>query len=105
VESRRWTFVRPTERLELRQSENTGTYRLTVDCNGSPRSYEFSNEAEVTRFQADMEVFLLNTGWTFLDFSPDRRRGRDRRGFPRIEERRRWWTDGVQDLKKVVWGG
>src|ERR1044071_4921476 len=58
MEPRRWTFVRPAEHLELRQSETTGTYYLTVDCNGSPRAYEFPSEAAVARFQTDMEVFL-----------------------------------------------
>ena len=39
---------------------------------------------------------LLRTGWLLLTYAPDRRR-RDRRRFPRAtNDRRRWWTDGVE---------
>ena len=52
-----------------------------------------------------METFLLKTGWVLTSFSPERRGGRDRRSFPRIDdERRRWWTDGIAAKLKVVWG-
>jgi hypothetical protein len=47
----------------------------------------------LTTFQADMEAFLVQSGWSFEAFSPDRRSGRDRRQFPRVSDRRRWWTD------------
>jgi hypothetical protein len=43
-----------------------------------------------------METLLLKTGWTFQGYEPDRRTGRDRRGWPRrSNDRRRWWTDGM----------
>ena len=99
-----WAFVRGTHRLELRQGETPEGYLLQVTCDGTPRSYEFPSFQVFTRFQSDMEAFLLKTGWTFVTFSPDRRRGRDRRTFPRPDERRRWWTDATGDKKKVVWG-
>jgi hypothetical protein len=44
-----------------------------------------------------MEHFLIKTGWSLEQFSPDRRTGQDRRGFPRVDvDRRRWWTDGLR---------
>jgi len=46
------------------------------------------------RFQADMETLLTHTGWSFVGFQPERRGRRDRRTMPRMNERRRWWTDG-----------
>jgi hypothetical protein len=43
---------------------------------------------------------LVHSGWTLLEFEPDRRAGGDRRGFPRKHnDRRRWWTDGAQPVK------
>jgi hypothetical protein len=66
-----------------------------VTENGTPRSFFFSDLDRLVAFQADMEAFLVRSGWSLLGFSPDRRRGRDRRHFPRPTERRRWWTDGV----------
>jgi hypothetical protein len=100
-----WTFVREDHRLDVAQHRAGEGWLLVITRNDSPSSYEFSSLTALTRFQSDMEAFLLKTGWRFLEFSPERRRGRDRRTFPRIEERRRWWTDGTADLNKVVWGG
>jgi hypothetical protein len=50
-----------------------------------------------------MEAMLVQTGWSFVEFSPDQRAGRDRRGWPRLpNDRRRWWTDGVQQTESDV---
>jgi hypothetical protein len=62
--------------------------------NDSSRTFTFPSEAATERFKADMETLLLNTGWSFAGYMPDRRGRRDRRTFPRPIERRRWWTDG-----------
>ena len=67
---------------------------LVLSGDGQDRSYYFADIVPLVRFQDDMEAFLLQTGWSFAGFSPDRRTGRDRRTFPRLTERRRWWTDG-----------
>jgi hypothetical protein len=61
-----------------------------------PRRYSFKDWSTLNAFQADMEAFLLNAGWTLLQYSPERRRGRDRRTLPRREDRRRWWTDSTE---------
>jgi len=99
-----WRFERQGQRLEIRRAEATAGVRLEVTVNGSPRSYPFADLAAAIRFQSDMEDFLLKTGWSFVEFAPERRTGRDRRDFPRLSERRRWWTDGMTTLKKIVWG-
>jgi hypothetical protein len=98
-------FVRGAEYIEVTQRLLADGPELVVAHNGTPRSYGFDSVGRLARFQTDMETFLLNTGWQFRQFSPERRRGRDRRGFPRVVERRRWWTDGTVEAKKVVWGG
>lgn len=100
-----WMFVRGAECIEVTQRALAEGPELVVAHNGTARSYGFDSVSRLARFQTDMETFLLNTGWQFRQFSPERRRGRDRRGFPRVAERRRWWTDGTVEAKKVVWGG
>ncbi len=93
-----WTFTRGTERLEItRETVDDGT-TLVVAGDGAPRSYFFRDFNRLEVFQRDMETLLLKTGWTFQAFAPDRRTGRDRRGWPRrSNDRRRWWTDGRGD--------
>jgi hypothetical protein len=97
-----WTFGRREERVRLRREETTGGLLLIVDENGAPRSYFFNDAATLVAFQSDMEAFLVRTGWTLLEFSPDRRTGLDRRHFPRMTERRRWWTDGLERSQAVA---
>jgi len=101
-----WTFERGKEQLTVMRAKDCDPLVLTVVLEGeSPRCYEFDYAYELTRFQTNMETFLLKTGWVLSGFSPERRRGRDRRSFPRIDdERRRWWTDGIAAKLKVVWG-
>jgi len=89
-----WTFARGSSRLTLRRQDAEGGMVLVVTENGTPRSYFLDEIAKLTTFQVDMEAFLIGSGWSFVAFSPERRTGRDRRTFPRISDRRRWWTDG-----------
>lgn len=97
-----WTFGRREERVRLRREETTDGLLLIVDENGSPRSYFFSDANSLVAFQSDMEAFLVRTGWSLLEFTPDRRTGLDRRQFPRMSERRRWWTDGLVRTQSVT---
>ena len=83
----------------LTREETTNGVNLVVASEGAPRVYAFSDLVPLVRFQSDMEAFLLRTGWQFVEFTPDRRSGTDRRDFPRrANDRRRWWTDGVKLL-------
>ena len=90
--------MRGGERLELtREGVDAGT-TLVVAGDAAPRSYFFHDTARLDIFQSDMETLLLKTGWTFQAYSPNRRAGHDRRGWPRrTNDRRRWWTDGRGD--------
>ena len=92
-----WTFHRGSERLVLQRRETDEGHELHVSGTADPRTHHFRDLASLVQFQCDMEEFLLKTGWSFEEFSPDRRKGGDRRGFPRIDnDRRRWWTDGLR---------
>lgn len=96
-----WTFGRQHERLSIGRRPDVCV--LVIVTPGEEREHRFADLSTLISFQADMETFLLKTGWTLLRFSPERRGGRDRRRFPRLDERRRWWTDSLE-MGKVVWG-
>jgi len=101
VDAPRWVFVRGDTRLELSREETPTGVNLIVSGEGLPRAFAFGNVERLVRFQSDMEALLLRTGWTFSRFAPDRRSNRDRRAFPRLLERRRWWTDGVRLVSRL----
>ena len=91
-----WTFSRGNDTLEIRRHTLDDGVVLAIGGDGEPRSYFFRDRDRLETFQRDMETLLLKTGWMFVGFSPDRRNGRDRRGWPRrSDDRRRWWTDGA----------
>jgi hypothetical protein len=96
-----WTFVKAENRLEVCCEETDDGAVMVITENAGSRSYKFQTRAALVRCQTDMEKFLLRTGWTFLGFSPDRRTGRERRRFPRLLERRRWWTDGLPPPRRT----
>lgn len=95
-----WTFARRDERIQLRRQETPEGALLVVTENGTPRSYFFSDPTRLIAFQSDMEGFLVRTGWVLHEFSPERRSGRDRRTFPRLDERRRWWNDSFRPVEQ-----
>ena len=92
-----WTFDRQGEQLLVQRDTRDGaSCALIVTRGGESRTIEFAELPALVRFQSDMDTFLLRTGWLLLNYAPDRRR-RDRRTFPRVtNDRRRWWTDGVE---------
>jgi hypothetical protein len=55
-----------------------------------PRRYSFKDWQTLNTFQADIEAYLMKSGWKLLQYSPERRQGHDRRGLRRLQERRRW---------------
>ena len=88
-------FVRAGQRIELQRQETDTRALLMMSGAGAPRSYQFEDVIALVRFQSDMEALPLKTGWSFNEFLPDRRSVADRRTWPRLTERRRWWTDGL----------
>src|SRR5262249_22799465 len=91
-----WKFVRGNDTLEITREDLEDGITLVIAGDGTPRSYFFRETHRLETFQRDMETLLLKTGWTFQRYEPDRRSGRDRRGWPRrSNDRRRWWADGL----------
>jgi len=102
-----WTFVRgdkDKEELTIVRDEEAGPsgVRLVIIAGGTTRSFDFADLMAAVRFQCDMEAFLLKSGWSFSAFAPQRRLNHDRRSFPRVRERRRWWTDGTVSVKEFL---
>jgi hypothetical protein len=97
VEKAVWAFTRNGRRFEIRcEPAPDGALLVLTHDHDEPRTYFFASMPPLISMQAGMEAMLMRTGWAFESFSPDRRTGRDRRGLPRIaNDRRRWWTDGV----------
>ncbi len=97
-----WTFGKENERISLgRRSESC--VLIVVRARDEMHEYRFADPSSLRVFQADMEAFLLKTGWSLLKYAPERRhRDRDRRRFPRLAERRRWWTDAQVPAKVRV---
>ena len=101
-----WTFGKGKERISLGRRPDSCVL-IVVRGRDQVREYRFADVTRLRVFQSDMEGFLRKTGWTLLSYSPERRRrDRDRRRFPRLEERRRWWFDArPAERDKAVWGG
>ena len=77
----------------MQRGDDLGLHLLIMG--NETRRIPFKSHDALVQFQQVLEAFLLQTGWSFIAFSPERRRGRDRRRFPRDRaDRRRWWTDG-----------
>jgi len=95
-----WVFARDNQRITItRIGDGDARATLVVALEAdSPRAYAFDDVFALARFQNDMEQFLVATGWSLVEFSPERRVGRDRRNFPRLTERRRWWSDAIGRL-------
>jgi hypothetical protein len=92
-----WTFRRRDDRLTIRREQTERAWQLVVVDSGATRLFTFTDLDRLVVFQLDMEAFMVRTGWSLVDFTPDRRTGSDRRGFPREDnDRRRWWTDIVR---------
>ena len=101
-----WTFGKEKARISLGRRPDSCVL-IVVRGRDQVREYRFADVTRLRVFQTDMEGFLRKTGWTLLSFSPERRRrDRDLRRVPRLEERRRWWSDARSaERDKEVWCG
>jgi hypothetical protein len=72
-----WVFARDTTTIRvLRLPEG----RLQIESSeGQTREFSFPDLDELTAFHLGFEQHLVATGWSLVEFSPERRSGRDRR--------------------------
>jgi hypothetical protein len=68
-----WIFERDAHRLRLhRHAGQRDRSVLVVALDDAPaRSYSFADACTLVHFQADMEQFLVATGWSLREFSHD----------------------------------
>jgi hypothetical protein len=97
--SRAWTFAKGGDELIVEQwiEGDAVTVILTrSDEAGTEtrRVYDFADERAAEEFRSDLDQSLLQFGWIFIGYLPNRRRRHDRRSDLRSSDRRRWWTDG-----------
>ena len=96
-----WTFGKDKERISLGRRSDSCTL-IVVRARDEVCEYHFADVSALCVFQIDMEAFLIKTGWSQLNYFPERRgRERDRRRSPRLAERRRWWN-GTNERTKIV---
>jgi hypothetical protein len=75
-----WTFRRDDERLQLRIAKLEDGISLVEHHEGLPdRSYFFPEFQPLIQFEKELIAQLKATGWAVVDFSPERRSGRERR--------------------------
>ena len=92
-----WTFGKGKQRISLGREAESNVL-VVVRGRDQLREHRFKDAAELHVFQSDMEAFLRRTGWTLLEFHPERRRRNpDSRRSKHLKERRRFWTEDKEE--------
>jgi len=86
-----WVFVRDTTTIRIQRRVGL---TLHIESNeGNERVFPFSDLNELTAFHCGFEQHLIATGWSLVEFGPERRSGQDRRSVARSgPDRRRPWV-------------
>jgi hypothetical protein len=82
-----WVFGRDSTTISLRR--HPGLSLEVVSSEAHRRVFTFDDIDTLTAFQCNFEAHLVDSGWTLLDFTPERRSGRERRARPRPSTDRR----------------
>ena len=103
-EVRIWTFAKGCDELTVEQWDEGETVAVALsrayDTGAETvHSYAFDDQSCAEQFHANLGKALLEFGWSFVGYLPQRRTHEDRRRRLRSSERRRWWTDGVLILE------
>jgi hypothetical protein len=99
-----WTFAKGVDELTVEQwvePEGVAVALTRVDGTGGEtvHSYEFADQSSADQFHVNLDKALLEFGWSFVGYLPQRRTQEDRRQRLRSSDRRRWWTDGALILE------
>jgi hypothetical protein len=85
-----WLFAREGITIRIRRLPDL---RIDIESSeGSTRAFAFPDIDELTAFQCGFEQHLIDTGWSLVEFGPERRSGRERRTVPRPGRDRRRYT-------------
>jgi hypothetical protein len=85
-----WVFVRDTTTIRVRRLP--GSTLHIESSEGNERVFPFADLDELTAFHCGFEQHLVATGWSLVEFGPERRSGQDRRTALRNgQDRRRPW--------------
>lgn len=85
-----WTFTRGEERIEIHRSPGPDTTTLALLGDPSDRQLDFKSHEDLVVFQAAFEEHLIETGWQFTGFHPERRTAATESTTPApVRERRR----------------
>lgn len=88
-----WVFRRDEDRLEMSHEASMGATALVVNrSTGENQTFRFDDHAAMVTFQESFTDHLLHAGWHFVEFTPERRGGHDRRREPRPDHNRRRFT-------------
>ena len=82
-----WVFVRDTTTIRIQRL--AGLTLHIESSTGNERVFSFSDVNEVTAFHCGFEQHLIATGWSLVEFGPERRSGQDRRSVARNGQDRR----------------
>ena len=99
-----WTFAKGADELTVEQWTEHETVLITLTrASGTGQetvhAYEFTDQPAANEFHENLDKAMLNFGWSFVGYLPQRRSHEDRRQHLRGSERRRWWTDGALILE------
>jgi hypothetical protein len=94
-----WTFAKGGDELSVEHSVEGEMVVVTLirsheTGDETIRVYEFPTESAADEFHANLDASLLQFGWMFVGYLPNRRIHHERRHDVRRSDRRRWWTDG-----------
>jgi hypothetical protein len=82
-----WVFARESTTLHVRRLPELTLHIESSE--GHERSFTFDDLSQLSAFHCDFEQHLIATGWSLVEFGPERRSGRDRRATTRATGERR----------------
>jgi hypothetical protein len=85
-----WVFARESTTIRVRRLPGL---RLHIESSeNNERTFTFDDLNQLSAFHSEFERHLVATGWSLVEFGPERRSGRDRRSAPRwtLDRRRSW---------------
>jgi hypothetical protein len=99
-----WTFAKGADELTVEQWVEGDTVLVTLTRasetgENTAHCYEFADQPTADAFHERLDQGMLEFGWSFVGYLPQRRSDEDRRHHLRGHERRRWWTDGALILE------